>query len=33
MPGADDYLSKPYDPDDLVNIVRKWLGRKGEANV
>ncbi len=28
--GMSDYLSKPLDPDDLADILHKWLGNKSE---
>jgi CheY-like chemotaxis protein len=24
--GLDDYLAKPFDPEELIQLVRRWLG-------
>ena len=24
--GCDDYLPKPFSPDDLIEMIRKWIG-------
>lgn len=30
--GCDDYLSKPYNPDDLIDKINKWVRNVGEKN-
>ena len=28
--GANDYLSKPVDFDELIHLSKKWIGNKGQ---
>ena len=30
---ADEYVTKPFEPDDLVNIIREVLARRASARV
>jgi DNA-binding response OmpR family regulator len=30
---ADEYVTKPFEPDDLVNVIREVLSRRASARV